>query len=72
MSGEGHANADAQSTLCNPIYEWGKLPLDILESVGKLLSGIDQAAARLTCAAWRTGISFGVTLLRPRTVPNAG
>lgn len=66
MSDEGHVDADV------PIHEWGKLPFDILENVGRLLSASNQAAARLTCTAWRTGISFGVMRLRPRTVPNAG
>jgi hypothetical protein len=54
------------------LHEWGRLPFDILESVGRLLRSADLAAARLTCSAWRTGVSFGVTHLRPRTVPNAG
>lgn len=51
---------------------WARLPLDILQSVSVNLHESDQAAARLTCSAWRVGISFGVTRLRPRTVPNAG
>ncbi len=51
---------------------WARLPLDILQSVSVNLHESDQAAARLTCTAWRVGISFGVTRLRPRTVPNAG
>jgi hypothetical protein len=66
------SDADAGFNEQGPTHEWGKLPFDILESVGRLLSSADLAAARLTCSAWRTGVSFGVTHLRPRTVPNAG
>jgi hypothetical protein len=67
------SGADVGADEPRPTHEWGKLPFDILENVGRLLSHSgDLAAARLTCSAWRTGISFGVTRLRPRTVPNAG
>jgi hypothetical protein len=67
------SDLDARADEAHPTQEWGKLPFDILENVGRLLSSSgDLAAARLTCSAWRTGISFGVTHLRPRTVPNAG
>ena len=45
--------------------QWAAAPHDILEHVGSLLSPEAVAAGRLACAAWRIGLSAGVTSLRP-------
>ena len=45
--------------------QWAAAPHDILEHVGGLLSPEAVAAGRSACAAWRTGLSAGVTSLRP-------
>lgn len=43
---------------------WANAPLDVLERIGGLLTPDAVAAGRLTCSAWRTGLSAGVTSLR--------
>ena len=73
MGFEGTTSVDAASAeAIHTQGDWGNMNKDMLQQVGMLLTGQDIAAARLVCATWRKGISWGVHYLRPRTVPNAG